>query len=547
MTDSRCVDVEIAVDGDQQAPLKRVPLGLRTTIGRDDDNDLSFPDSMLSRRHAEFQVREGAFYIVDLDSTNGTYVNDLRVQGERLLDDGDVVTVGGTSLVFHETPLRSEREGRSGEEKRKGELILDPGLYTTQRITERRGAIAADGGLGVICQASTLPELFDKILEAILDLIPAQRAAIIMMEGQPPTLTTKATRTRRGAAEMGDVRLDIIEKALKARQALLVRDLSETSPSAAGSAEDAPKRSVMCTPLWSTLDREGNFPVWGLIYLDSISSRPRLSDRNLDVLVMLANIASTKIENARLQEVSLQKQRMEDDIRRAAEIQSDLLPRSSPSIEGYQVCGATDPCRMVGGDYFDFEYDGMNLYLALADVSGKGTGAAMLMVALRTAVRSHWLCSDLTQATARINQTFHRNVPPDKYATFFLARLDTLSGKLTYVNAGHNRPLLVQPSGRWRRLEVGGTVLGAFPDMMYEQESVVLDPGSCLLVFSDGISDAWPDSLEADRHLVNLVRARRAGEVAALRAEILNAAKRTNDDRTLIVLERLPEEYRRPS
>ena len=194
---------------------------------------------------------------------------------------------------------------------------------------------------------------------------------------------------------------------------------------------------------------------------------------------------------------------------------------------------------MVGGDYFDFQHDGASLHMALADVSGKGTGAAMLMVALRATVRAHWRHSTLMEATSRINRTFHQTVPADKYATCFLARLDTPSGCLEYVNAGHNRPLLIRPNGQWCRLEAGGTVLGAFPEATYEQGTVVLEPGGCLLVFSDGVSDAWSDHDEADRQMVSLVMAHKQGEAAALRAEIFLAGERSKDDRTLIILERL--------
>jgi sigma-B regulation protein RsbU (phosphoserine phosphatase) len=548
LSDSQRVTVTLAREGDERCHFKRVPLGARTTVGRDDQNDLCLPDAMLSRHHAEFRARDGAFYIVDLDSTNGTYVNDLRVQGERLLTDGDFVTLGGTSLVFHALPGIPGQDGDLEDGSCRGEIILDPAPYATQRVPQLGGP--SDHSLGAIFQVSKgwvapnpLSELYDKILDAILDLVPAQRAAILIMDGQPPALTTKATRTRNDA-RLGDIRFDIAEQAIEEREALLVRNIfegSEVSPRVG--ADSGRRRSVMCAPLASS-DREGDNQIWGLVYLDSRGSRTQLTERYLDVLTMLANIASTKIENARLREESLQKQRMEDDIRRAAEIQADLLPRSSPSIEGYRVCGATEPCRMVGGDYYDFEHDGDHLHIALADVAGKGPGAAMLMGALRTAVRSHWLADDLPAAAARINRTFHRNVPPDKYATFFFARLNTRNGQLRYVNAGHNRPLLVQPSGDWRRLEVGGTVLGAFPDASYDEETVVLEPGACLLVFSDGISDAWSDLDEADRNLVSLVHRRQRGEVAELRAEIFHAAKKTNDDRTLIVLERLEDRLR---
>jgi serine phosphatase RsbU (regulator of sigma subunit) len=98
--------------------------------------------------------------------------------------------------------------------------------------------------------------------------------------------------------------------------------------------------------------------------------------------------------------------------------------------------------------------------------------------------------------------------------------------------------LLIRPNGQWCRLEAGGTVLGAFPEASFEQGSVVLEPGACLLVFSDGVSDAWRDHDEADRQLVKLVLARKHGEAAALCGEIFRAGERAQDDRTLIILER---------
>ncbi len=412
-----------------------------------------------------------------------------------------------------------------------------------RRVIDVADLAREDRGLGVVCQATNalvanypLPELLDRVLEAILDAIPAQRAAIMLLEGRPPAPTLKAMRTRDGA-DMGAIRQDIVNRALEGREAFLDRDVFEKT--AVRNLGATPIRSVMCAPLRSTSNGKDHGRVLGMIYVDNQSDRPPLTDRDLHIFIMMANITATKIENARLLEENLHKQRIEEDMRLAAQIQSDLLPRSSPVVAGYRVYGTTEPCRMVGGDYFDFAQDGQSLHMALADVSGKGTGAAMLMVALRATVRAHWRDGTLTEATSRINRTFHQTVPADKYATCFLARLDTPSGCLDYVNAGHNRPLLIRPNGQWCRLEAGGTVLGAFPETTYEQGTVVLEPGGCLLVFSDGVSDAWSDHDEADRQLVSLVLARKQGEAAALRTEIFRAGDRANDDRTLIILERV--------
>ncbi|HEX7509241.1 MAG TPA: SpoIIE family protein phosphatase [Polyangia bacterium] len=548
MNETQGVFLEVNGGGVEGYPSTRIRLRSGTSVGRDEDNDISFGDTMLSRRHAEFRQRNGLFYVVDLDSSNGTYVNNIRVHGERRLADGDVVTLGGTPLVFRETELPTPGETANlGVVRAEFVDELTPSVVRTFVDVTELGH--EDRGLSVVCQATNalvahhpLPELFDRVLEAILDAIPGQRAAMMLLDGQSSVPTLKATRTRSGAA-MGAIRRDMVMRALAGREAFLVRDIFENTEVRNLGAD--PIGSVMCAPLRSTSNGKDHGRVLGMIYLDSQSDRPPLTDRDLHIFIMMANITATKIENARLLDENLQKQRFEEDMRIAEQIQSDLLPRSSPQVAGYRVYGTTEPCRMVGGDYFDFEHDGRNLHMVLADVSGKGTGAAMLMVALRATVRAHWRDGTLTEVATRINRTFHQTVPADKFATCFLARLDAPSGCLDYVNAGHNHPLLIRPNGQWCTLEAGGTVLGAFPEATYEQGTVVMEPGACLLVFSDGVSDAWSDHDEAARQLVSLVLARKPGDAAALRAEIFHAGERAKDDRTLIILERraddLPE------
>lgn len=542
---------EVVVCSVRGSTSRRVRLHVRTTVGRAEDNDLCLPDALLSRHHAEFLQHDGACYVVDLDSSNGTYVNDIGVRGEQVLHEGDTITVGETSLMFHEKLLLSDAGEQPSDGTVRSEVIPET-TRSTKKAIDVTDLISEDRVLGVLCRATNalvvhrpLPDLFNQILDAILDSIPAQRAAIMLLEGQPPMPTLKATRTRFGSP-ITAVSQDIARRALNDRVAFVLRDVlddPEIRDRVSLSADSI--RSVMCAPLWSNLNPGDHGHLLGLVYLDSQSDVPPLTYRDLQVLTVLANVTATKIESARLLEENLQKRRLEEDLRLAAEIQSDLLPRNSPEIPGYDVDGTTEPCRMVGGDYFDFEYDGEVLHLALADVSGKGIGAAMLMVALRATVRAHWRDGSLPEATSRINRTFHMTVPSDKYATFFVARLELRTGCLTYVNAGQNKPLLIQPDGQWQSLEVGGTVVGAFAETSYQQGTAVLEPGARLLVFSDGISESWPDADVADRQLVAISQLRsRDTSAAALRADIFHAVDqasgfKTADDRTLLVIQRL--------
>jgi serine phosphatase RsbU (regulator of sigma subunit) len=305
-------------------------------------------------------------------------------------------------------------------------------------------------------------------------------------------------------------------------------------------------RTAMCAPLWVSAAGEGKDSVIGLVYVDKIQHAHAFTEDDLRVLTALANVAAAKIENVRLLEESLEKRRMEEDMRMAAEIQTGLLPGDAPLIQGWDLAGSNRPCRTVGGDYYDFVVERGRLLLALGDVSGKGTGAALLMTVLRASVRGHWTEEVLSDAVARINRTVCQNVPPGKYMTFFLARLDPEAGRVRYVNAGHNPPLLVRADGRIETLVEGGMVLGIFDSVPYADGEAELRGGDTLLVFSDGVTETFDAAGGefGEQRLAQVAVRGRGLEAAALQDEILLELDRfapgikASDDRTLIVLKR---------
>ena len=171
------------------------------------------------------------------------------------------------------------------------------------------------------------------------------------------------------------------------------------------------------------------------------------------------------------------------------------------------------------------------------------------MTVLRAAVRAHWTEESLADAVARINRTVSQNVPSNKFVTFFVARLDPGSGQLTYVNAGHNPPLLIRDGAEVELLQEGGIVLGLFEGVPYEAGQVEMRPGDTLLAYSDGVTETWsPEGDEfGEDKLSALAVDRRRLAPQALQDEILReierfeAGARATDDRTLVVLRRQPE------
>ena len=334
----------------------------------------------------------------------------------------------------------------------------------------------------------------------------------------------------------------IARKVVEGRVAVLLRDVFEDV-----SLRDQPSiivdpiRAVMCAPLWLAAKPGDVGTVLGFVYLDSHTRDP-FTESDLQVLTVLANFAATKIESARLAEENMEKRRLEEDMRLAAEIQASLLPQAAPRVEGYEICGTTRPSRTVGGDYYDFLVDGDRLHVALGDVSGKGLGAAMLMVALRATVRAYWRDDKLAAAVARMNDVFNQTVPFDKYATFFVGRLD-VGHRPAGLRQRRPQPAAADPprpsrsrcwpraAPSWAPSRPGPGARGPPP----------WRPGDTLLVFSDGVSETWPDPDVADRRLTELVRANSERDAATLQAAIFTeldrqSGQRPQDDRTVLIV-----------
>jgi len=247
-------------------------------------------------------------------------------------------------------------------------------------------------------------------------------------------------------------------------------------------------------------------------------------------------------------QLEIERQRIESELGLARRIQARLLPPGPPTVTGLELAGTSESAREVGGDYYDYLPLGDGrVALVIADVSGKGVGAALLMSAFRASLMSQDLRHD-TVATvlARLNRFLHRSVEPGRFVTAFLAVLDGTSGRLVYSNAGHNAPLLLSADGTLRRLEAGGLILGILEDGAYETGEAVLACGDRLVLFTDGVTEAMDEHDEqwGEERLIELVRAGAALDGATLIERIVAAVRRfegdrgASDDVTLIVARR---------
>ena len=268
------------------------------------------------------------------------------------------------------------------------------------------------------------------------------------------------------------------------------------------------------------------------------------------LLSIIATQSAQVVENARLMEEEKALEILQEELRLAREIQKNLLPKHPPRVAGYGVAGLSEPAKRVGGDYFDFlDLGNDRLGLCLADVSGKGITAALLMSNVQATIRSQGrLAPDVDACVSRSNDMLHASTDSDKFVTMFYGVLNTRTHRLEYCNAGHNPPIMLARGGGPRLLETGGPVLGVLPGFPYERGEAEFRPGQTLLVYSDGFSEAMNHRFEEfgeDRlrssaesnaamppgELVNAL----LGEVNAFCGDAPQA-----DDMTIMAVQRLP-------
>ena len=267
----------------------------------------------------------------------------------------------------------------------------------------------------------------------------------------------------------------------------------------------------------------------------------RIPVKSTDQLAQLSLSFNSMTESIeKLIQEQKEKQRLEGELAIAQEVQAQLFPRQATELESLEVHGFCRPARTVSGDYYDFlTASSHKLILAVGDISGKGISAALLMATIHSAVRAYSVESlpqmrepvgvGALAGAARVmaawpegveispgallgllNHQLYESTPPEKYATLFLAVYDGRLHRLTYSNGGHLPPLLIAQDGGVRRLEAGGTVVGLFDNMTYDEDSVDMHPGEIFLAYSDGVSEPENEFGEfGEERLIDLVRENR--------------------------------------
>jgi serine phosphatase RsbU (regulator of sigma subunit) len=229
----------------------------------------------------------------------------------------------------------------------------------------------------------------------------------------------------------------------------------------------------------------------GALVLGPKATRTRYTREDLDLLALLGNQTAVAIRNTHLLAESLERAALEEELHLARQIQASYLPSVFPRLPSVELSATNVPSKQVGGDYYDCVDSGDTLLIAVADVVGKGVPAALLMSMLQASLRT--MATErrsLCEMVRQLNQLILQSGIEGKFATFFLARLDPVTLRLDYSNAGHNPPLLLRADGRPEWLTHGGLLLGIFEDPRPSESSLRLEAGDRLVLYTDGITEA---------------------------------------------------------
>ena len=230
---------------------------------------------------------------------------------------------------------------------------------------------------------------------------------------------------------------------------------------------------------------------YGYLFIGEKLNKTPYTSSDFEFLSTIANIAVISLDNARMIEEIVEKKRLEEELNLARNIQARLLPGEMPQIAGYNIHAVNIASKMVGGDYFDVIPVNSDEYVfAIADVSGKGMPASLLMSNLQAGLQI--LVQEnkpLNEITARLNNLIYQNTSIEKYITFFILKLNIKNGMFEYVNAGHNPPYLFHADNEPLMLEKGGLILGMMPDIVYESGFGEIRKNDCLVMFTDGVTE----------------------------------------------------------
>lgn len=502
----------IAVDGHLVG--RRFSLDAPCLVGRGPYNHVVLDDTRISRQHAKVSPEAGGFVVYDLNSANGTYVNDAPVKRHRLVTN-DIVRFGPFAFRFEsEARLASKSNPLMQPPQKFMEVNTLVGHEPAPSIVESLDVSTSSPGflpVGLIeledaerklrtlyslmnSLASTLDteELLDRVLHHLLDIYP--RAETVMVYFRDPASGSMVPRKVLGRSDVpapaytmpAPFEQEIVGRA----RAVLSQPTGSMPVQRPGTRKTLTQGLSMHAPM-----------IFGEAATGVLHVRARetgadggFTQPDLDLLSSVAAQAAIALQNARLHQESLKQQRLQQDLQLAEQIQKSFLPQQLPNVPGIEFIAEYRPAYAIGGDFYDvFWLDDRRIGVFIGDVSGKGVSAALLMARISSDLRVAALAErDPAAALRRVNRAVLERKQHDIFVTGIYLTLDTRTREVVIANAGHIPPYIRRSAeGRLDRVDhAGGTPIGAFEEAEYEPVSVTLNAGDTMVLSTDGCLEA---------------------------------------------------------
>jgi serine phosphatase RsbU (regulator of sigma subunit) len=515
-----------------------------TIVGKEPTCDIVLSDKTVSKRHARLTRERNEIYLSDLNSLNGTQVNNRRIAGPVKLKNGDTIRICDFTFVCSMPQLEVQDE-ISDHSSILSYLELTPSRSQSSLQPEEKlraiQEISRDL-LGTI----DFKEVLEKILGQLLRIFAqADCVFVLLADEQTGEPVPKALKARHPDAGPLTVSRTIFRQVMAEGRAILSADARTEFSSA--SIADGKIGTVMAVPL---LDQKRT-PV-GIVQIDTRAHQGRFGPDDLELLLTVAIHISVAVENARLHAIEVEHAELEKECMFANEVQLALLPKRRPKLDGFDFWDHYDPARFVGGDFFDYTplaHRTGAWAVSVGDVSGKGMPAALLMARFSSEVRLILQMEpDPARVVERLNGEMCAAEIGEKFITFLLIELDPEANEFTLINAGHMGPIIRRASGQVDIIpaDAGGPPLAVQSSSTYESVSIPIGHGDIVVLYTDGVIDATNPAgklfgLDQLAHAIQHAppRASAVGEAILTAVRAHSAGRAANDDITLVCFGRV--------
>ena len=501
-------------------------------IGRNPDCDIHLEEGAVSRIHARISFDGNRFTLTDLRSSNGTFVNGVAVKTPVTIYDGDTIRFSDLDFLFQSDVSGAKRISPAEQNYSVGSAILDESrsrdsinftsqidfryldhfplrsssqqdLYDRLQVLQTR-LNAMKSLMKNLGKVTTVEEFLPEFLQNVLKIFP-QADLVSILETVPDSKTVKFRilnhSLREGFTE-SPVRIGhTIPQYVYGTEKAIVSDDPSCDPRFQSGSDDSVVRknnySAMAAPIFENTESR---PA-GVIMVECRTGTAKFTKNDLELLTSIAIQFAFYCENLRFQKVRRQEEKLEQEMELAHQVQRGFLPFKLPDYPGYSFFDHYRSAKFVGGDYYDFiRLPGNRLGVVLADVSGKGMPAALLMAKLSSEVHSALMFEEnLPAAMKRINQVYCDAHWENRFITMVLLVIEPDNGKIHLFNAGHVIPILIHEGGELEPVGDGkqGFPIGIIGDAEYEEIPVLLQPRDALVLMSDGITDAMNEESES--------------------------------------------------